>query len=151
MNAHSFMHNVCTKRLSIIRMILVCITLMIRVVVCRGIFESIIFNHLFSTWNILCVKMPPKKQANKSLLKYVIYKYTVVKFEEEDLRERSFECIPDRWFLDETKTRCYWPPCIGTPFAVRAMRCEKPDDSWSIYNVIVVSDGHGEFHRISEI
>lgn len=95
--------------------------------------------------------MPPKKQPKKGQPNYTIYKYTVIQFDDEDEEEKLFECIPDRWFLDETKRRCFWPPSTGAPFSVRAMRCEKPDDSWNIYDVIVVSDGHGEFQPISKI
>lgn len=89
--------------------------------------------------------MPPKKQTNKSQPKYTIYKYTVVQFDHEDEVEKLFECIPDRWFLDETKSSCYFPPSNGTNFTIRAIRCEKPDDSWNVCEVKVISEGHCKF------
>lgn len=92
--------------------------------------------------------MPPKKQVNKP--SYTIYKYTVVQFNDEDEVEKLFECIPDRWFIDESKSHCYWPPSTGTPFSLRAIRCEKPDDSWNVYEVKVISEGHCKFDNFSK-
>lgn len=91
-----------------------------------------------------------KKPIDKSQPKYLIYKYTVLEFEEEDELDKLFECIPDRWFLDESKSRCYWPPRTGKPFKLRAISCEKPDIiTWSVYKCKVVSEGHCKFKNFS--
>lgn len=90
--------------------------------------------------------MPPKKQINKNQPKYTIHKYTVVRLEDEDDEQKLFECIPDRWFVDETKSQCYWPPNTGKAFSLRAISCEKPDEStWTIIDCRVISEGHCKF------
>lgn len=96
--------------------------------------------------NTFLVTKMPRKQAQKADPKYTIYKYAVVRVENEDEREKLFECIPDRWFVDENKTSCFWPPMIGKPFHLRAISCERPDDSWAIYECTVISDGHCKFY-----
>lgn len=86
--------------------------------------------------------MPPKKQTYGQC-KYEIHKYTVIRVDhEDDDDEKLFECVPDRWFVDERKTFCYWPPATGKSFSLRAISCEKPDDSWNIYPCTVISAGH---------
>ena len=89
-----------------------------------------------------------KKQSHK-IPKYTIEKYTVVQVEHEDATEKLFECVSDRWFVDETKTACFWPPPNGKPFSVRAINCEKPDDSWNVYECRVISEGHCKFSPFS--
>lgn len=90
--------------------------------------------------------MPPKKQI---IPNYKVYKYAVIRLEnEDDDEERLFECIPDRWFVDETKKTCFWPPTTVKSFTVKAINCEKPDDSWNIYACTVISDGHRMFPSI---
>lgn len=84
----------------------------------------------------------PKNQKLAKSPKYAIQTYSVVAFQDDCDTEKLFECIPDRWFVDESKTRCYWPPTTGKSYTVRAINCEKPDDSWSIYEVKVISEGH---------
>lgn len=93
----------------------------------------------------------PRKQIIREFPKYTIHKYAVVRIEHEDEEEKLFECIPDRWFVDETKTSCFWPPTTGKSFHLRAISCEKPDDSWRIYECIVISDGHGKFPYSCEV
>lgn len=87
----------------------------------------------------------PKTQANRSQPKYTIYKYAVVRFVDENISEKLFECIPDRWFVDENKTHCYWPPSTGASFSLRAIKCEKPDDTWSACEIKVISEGYCKF------
>lgn len=92
----------------------------------------------------------PRNQTNESQPKYTIEKYTVIRFEDEDTPDKMFECIPDRWFLDETKTRCYWPPNTGASFKLRAIKCEKPDPTtWNVYEVRVVSEGYRKFRSFN--
>lgn len=96
--------------------------------------------------------MPPKKQTQKALPKYIIYEYSVVRIEhEDDYEEKLFECIPDRWFVDENKKSCFWPPMTGKPFYLRAIRCEKPEDSWNICECTVISGGHSKFIYSSNV
>lgn len=78
------------------------------------------------------------KTVNK---KYIIYKYSVVLFHDEDTEEKLFECIPDLWFIDELRNSCFFPPKTGKPYIQRAINCEKPDDNWNIYECTVVSSG----------
>lgn len=97
--------------------------------------------------------MKTSKKQKKNIMggskpTYHIHKYTVVEIEDLENLDRLFECIPDRcvgWFVDESKTCCYWPPSSGKPFSVRAINCEKPDDSWSVYNTKFISGGHCKF------
>lgn len=63
--------------------------------------------------------------------------------EEEEENERLFECIPNLWFLNESRERCYYPPRTGRTFQQRAIRCEKPNDDWSVYPCKVVTGGFG--------
>lgn len=69
--------------------------------------------------------------------------YSVVKFRENKLR--LFECIPDRWFLNEEKESCYWPPKNGKNFMVLAMNQETTNNSWEMFRCEVVSEGHSMF------
>lgn len=89
--------------------------------------------------------MSKRNVARKATPKYMIYKYAVVRVEDEDASEKLFECIPELWFVDENKGSCYWPPPNGKTFHLRAINCEKPDDSWRIYDCTVISDGHCKF------
>ncbi len=66
--------------------------------------------------------------------------HSVVKFV-EDNNDRSFDCIPDIWFKDEYKEFCYWPPQTGRNVALRALKLEIPDDTWTLYPCEVVKGG----------
>lgn len=91
----------------------------------------------------------PKKQTNKGQPKYENYKYTVIRVDQEDDNDKLFECVSDRWFVDESKTSCRWPPMTGKLLSLRAINCEKPDDSWNIVECTVISDGHRKFSHYS--
>lgn len=89
------------------------------------------------------VKNVKKKSYSKG--KYQIHKYAVLRVENEDevdKREKLVECIPDRWFVDENKSSCFWPPITGKLFRLRAINCEKPEDDSNIYQCTIISDGH---------
>lgn len=66
--------------------------------------------------------------------------HTVVKFLEVN-DDVSFDCIPDIWFKDEDKDFCYWPPPTGKNVAIRAVKQELPDDTWTLYKCEVVKGG----------
>lgn len=67
-------------------------------------------------------------------------------YELREDEEKLFECIPDRWFVDETKTHCYWPPLSSKAFSLRAVNCEKPDiGTCSVEKCTVISEGHRKF------
>lgn len=90
----------------------------------------------------LSKKMGPKvPRLSEPKKKYIIHKYSVVELEEDE-DERLFECIPDRWFVDELRERCFFPPRTGRTFRARAISCEKPKDEWSICICKVVSTGY---------
>lgn len=70
-------------------------------------------------------------------------KYSVVKFVEDIFK--LFECIPDNWFVDDSKEWCFWPP-KGKSVTLRAMNYEEPDrDLWERFSCILVSEGHRKF------
>lgn len=72
--------------------------------------------------------------------KYVVHKYTVIKFVDDD-HGKLFECIPDLWFEDDTQTHCFFPPTTGKPYIQRAINCERPDDNWGVYECTIVKGG----------
>lgn len=88
------------------------------------------------------MKMSVKKRG-----KYIVNEFSVIEFlEDEESDDRLFECIPNSWFADETKTLCYWPPKCGTKTVMqRAINCDKPDDTWGICQCKVISGGYCEF------
>lgn len=83
-------------------------------------------------------KKSEKMQTTKK--KFVVYKYTVVKFDDEE-KKKLFECIPDLWFVNELRESCFFPPATGKPYVQRAINCEKPEDHWGIYNCKIVRGG----------
>lgn len=84
-------------------------------------------------------KVAQKTQIAKK--KFVIHKYSVVEFNEEEEQDRLFECIPDLWFFNELKDSCYFRPRTGRSFQQRAISCEKPRDDWSVHHCKVVVEG----------
>lgn len=86
------------------------------------------------------------EQKNKKHKRYIVKEYSVIEFEDEEISDRLFECIPDSWFVDESKRLCFWPPTCGTKsLSLRAINCEKPDDTWGVCECKVVSGGHCKF------
>lgn len=69
--------------------------------------------------------------------------FTVVQFQEKGMK--LFDCIPDCWFVDENRKSCFWPP-KGKSYKLRALRKEKPDDTWEISKCVVVSGGYSKCH-----
>lgn len=69
--------------------------------------------------------------------------FDVIKLFEED--SMLFGCIPDNWYVDEDKIFCFWPPTKGKNVAIRALKREKPDETWERYQCEVVKEGFGEF------
>lgn len=43
------------------------------------------------------------------------------------------------------KTNCLWPPTKGKSVTIRALKREKPDETWTRYSCEVVKGGFGEF------
>lgn len=83
------------------------------------------------------------QQKNNKHGKYIVTSYSIIEVLNEESVDRLFECIPDSWFVDETKTLCFWPPPCGTKsFSLRAINCEKPDDTWGVYECKFVSGGY---------
>lgn len=90
-------------------------------------------------------KSKNKKKPEK--IKFAKELFSVVKFVEPEAIGRnikSFECIPDVWFVDEEKQMCFWPPNSKKSFILRAMNQDIPDDDWLVYECEVVSEGHGK-------
>lgn len=87
-----------------------------------------------------------KKQLTKKLettkKKFVVHKYSVIQFDEEEPEEKLFECIPDLWFVDENRKSCRFPPITGKSYIQRAINCEMPEDHWGIDDCTVISGGH---------
>lgn len=86
--------------------------------------------------------------------RYIVNEFSVIEFIEEDNDDRIFECIPDSWFTSESREHCFWPPkTTHKSIMIMAMNCERPDDSWRVYECRVVSGGHGDFclYRIISI
>lgn len=73
--------------------------------------------------------------------RFVVHKYSVVLFDDEEESEKLFECIPDLWFVDDLRESCFFPPKTGKPYMQRAINCEKPDDDWGVYSCKIVSGG----------
>lgn len=86
------------------------------------------------------------QQKNKKHGRYIVESYSVIEFMHEECDDRLFECIPDSWFVDESKQLCFWPPKSGTKsLSLRAINCERPDDDWNVYECKLVSGGHCKF------
>lgn len=85
--------------------------------------------------------------AKKKRGRYIVNTYSVIEIVEEDIDDRLFECIPDSWFVDETKGLCFWPPTSGNKsFSLLALNCERPDeDTWIKCECKVISGGHCKF------
>lgn len=79
--------------------------------------------------------------------KYIVQEYTVVEFDDENSGDRMFECIPDSWFVDESKQQCLWPPRCGLKTLMqRAVNCDRPDpDTWIVLDCKVVRGGFRTF------
>lgn len=69
--------------------------------------------------------------------------FDVIKLFEKDCM--LFDCIPDNWYVHEDKSFCFWPPTKGKSVAIRALKREKPDETWEQYQCVVVKEGFGEF------
>ncbi len=69
--------------------------------------------------------------------------FDVIKLFEED--STLFGCIPDNWYVEEDKSSCFWPPTKGKSVSIRALKREKPDETWERYQCEVVKEGFGEF------
>lgn len=87
------------------------------------------------------------KASNKKHGRYIVQEYTVIEFDEESYDERMFECIPNTWFVDESKQQTYWPPKSGSKTVMhRAVNCDRPDPAtWNIYDCKVVRGGFRRF------
>lgn len=84
-----------------------------------------------------------KKKVEK--LKYVKETFSVVKFIDPGDGTKSFDCIPDLWFVNEEKNLCFRPPQSSKKsLTLRAMNQDIPDDDWEVYECEVVSEGHGK-------
>lgn len=65
--------------------------------------------------------MKPKGKEREDAYKG---EFTVIKFIMERPYGKFFECIPDVWFVDESKLICFWPPKSGKSFSLRALTGE---------------------------
>ncbi len=103
------------------------------------------------------MKVNSKNKKKTEKINFEEELFAVIKFVEPEIDVKSFECIPDNWFvveedgkIDGEIRRCYWPPKSKQSFTLRAMNRDTPDEDWNIYECEVVSEGHGKIQNIHD-